>query len=120
MSLTRYTFGMLLRLVLPAAILLVLVPAAAGTTPRVITDRDSGKTFRVARGHELTLRLSNRHVWSGPRVRGSAVLLTPVNYFMDPGFQEWTIHARARGTVRISAAGSGGTSRLFRIRVIVP
>ena len=103
-----------------AAAFFLLVSPASATTPRVVTDRDSGKTFRVARGHELTLRLSSRYIWNGPRVRGRAVRLTPVNYFVDPGFQEWTIHARASGTVRISAVGNAGSPRLFRIRVIVP
>jgi hypothetical protein len=117
---SRYTFPMLILAALAAAISLLAASSASGETPRVITERDSGKTFHVSRGHERTVRLSNRYVWTEPRVIGNAVRLLQVNYFVDPGFQEWTIHARARGTVRISAVGSGGTSRLFRIRVIVP
>jgi len=109
-----------LRTALAAAIWLLFVPPASGTTPRVITERDSGKTFRVSRGHDLTLRLSNRYQWTGPRVNGSAVRLVPVNYFVDPGFEEWTIHARARGTARVVSIGHGATSKLFRVRVIVP
>jgi predicted secreted protein len=111
---------MVIRAALAAAISLLAASSASGETPRVITDRDSGKTFHVSRGHERTVRLSSRYVWTEPRVIGSAVRLIQVNYFVDPGFQEWTIRARARGTARISAVGDGATRKLFRIRVLVP
>lgn len=108
------------RAILVTAVCLVLAAPASGVTRTVITERDSGKTFHVSRGHERTLRLSNRYVWTEPRVIGSAVRLIQVNYFVDPGFQEWTIRARARGTARVSAIGDGATRKLFRIRVLVP
>jgi hypothetical protein len=106
-------------LVIGAACLL-LVSTAAGATRPVITERDTGKTFLEKRGHELTLRLSNRYRWTEPRVSGSAIRLIPVDYFVDPGFREWTIRGRATGRARISASGTKEDSRkLFRIVVIV-
>jgi predicted secreted protein len=111
---------MLIRTTVHAAISLLLAGSALAATRPVITERDSGKTFRVSRGHERTLRLSNRYVWTEPRVTGTAIRLIRVNYFVDPGFQEWTIRARTRGTAGISAVGDGDTPRRFRIRVIVP
>jgi hypothetical protein len=111
---------MRLRPVLAVVTLLLLAAPASATTQTVITERDSGKTFRVSRGHVRTLRLSTTYRWTEPRVKGGAVRLTPVYYFVDPGFLEWTIQARARGTARISAVGDGQTTTLFRIRVTVP
>jgi len=114
---------------LAAAVLVAATPASGTSTP-VVTLRDSGKTFTVRKGRELALRLNNRYSWTGPRVRGTAVRLTPVDYFRDPGYLEWTINARARGTARISATGyaESGTRgcdpgpcspRLFRVTIVV-
>jgi len=111
---------MRLGLLTTGVVSLLLTSSASATTPRVITERDSGKTFRIAPGRERTLRLSGRYVWTEPRVTSAAVRLVQVNYFVDPGFQEWTIRARARGTARISAVGRGEARRLFRIRILVP
>jgi predicted secreted protein len=107
-------------LLIAGVVSLLVTSSAPAATARVITERDSGKTFRIAPGHERTLRLSNRYVWTEPRVTSAAVRLIQVNYFVDPGFQEWTIRARARGTTRISAIGHGEARRLFRIRIVVP
>ncbi len=121
---------MAFRGVLIAAVCCFLASPASGVTRTVITLRDSGKTFEVRRGGELTLRLTERYNWSGPRVSGTAIRLVPVNYVVDPGFHEWRIRARLRGTARINAVGysveGGGkcdpgpcAPRLFRVAVVV-
>ena len=51
--------------------------------------------------------------------------LTPVEYFVDPGFREWTIEARGRGNATIRSVGKPNCStcalatRSFRITVAV-
>jgi hypothetical protein len=86
-----------------------------------ITQADSGKAFSIPRGGEMVLRLSNRWVWSEPRSRSSAVDLLRVDYFVDPGFREWTIAARRRGRATITAMGHRGglPGRRFRVTIIV-
>ena len=111
------------------AVCALMVPAASVANGRVITQRDTGKTFTVRAGGELTLRLSTRWRWTTPRVRGGAVRLVRVDYFTDPGFLEWQVDARARGSARISAVGhrqdpagcdqTPCPPRLFWIRVVV-
>jgi predicted secreted protein len=119
------------RAILVITVFVVLfASAASGVTLTVITERDSGKTFGVRNGGKLTLRLSERYRWTGPRVNGTAIRLVPVNYVRDPGFHEWTIRAKALGLARItavgySAEGGGGCDpgpcapRLFRVAVRV-
>ena len=118
------------RAILVSTVFFVLASPASAVTRTVITERDSGKTFRVRHGGALTLRLSERYRWTGPRVQGTAIRLVPVNYIRDPGFREWTIRAKARGTARVTAVGysaEGGGScdpgpcapRLFRVTILV-
>jgi hypothetical protein len=80
------------------------VSASSAVRPP-ITQANSGKTVHVAKGEHATLRLSNRWRWSEPRVSSGAVELTPVEYFIDPGFREWTIEARKRGRATIRSLG---------------
>jgi predicted secreted protein len=119
------------RAILVATVCFLVAAPASGVTRTVITQRDSGKTFRVRLEGALTLRLSERYRWTGPRVHGTAIRLIPVNYIRDPGFHEWTIRAKARGTARVTAVGysvEGGRNcdpgpcapRLFRVTVLVP
>ena len=90
-----------------------------------ITQAASGKTIRLAKGENATLRLSNRWHWSEPRVSSNAVELTPVEYLVDPGFREWTIEARKRGRVTIRSLGRPSCSacalatRKFVLTVVV-
>jgi predicted secreted protein len=99
-------------------------------TRTVITERDSGKTFGVRHGSGLTLRLSERYRWTGPRVRGTVIQLVPVNYIRDPGFREWTIRGTAVGTARITSVGYSAergrncdpgpcAPRLFQVAIVV-
>jgi hypothetical protein len=102
---------------------LVVVGASATVPP--ITQAASGKTFHLAKGESMTLRLTNRWRWSEPRASSSAVDLTPVEYLVNPGFREWTIDARHTGRATIRATGAVGCTRCavaarrFAVTVIV-
>ena len=101
----------------------VTVASSAAVRPP-ITQAASGQTFHLAQGEPATLRLASRWRWSEPRVSSNAVELTPVEYFVDPGFLEWTIEAHRAGRVTISATGTGCTdcvraSRHFAVTLVV-
>jgi hypothetical protein len=74
--------------------------------PPTITEADSGESFSLPRDSQTSLRLSGEYLWSEPKVRGDAVQLTPVNYFQDPGFSEWSVLAVRPGTATIAAQGT--------------
>jgi hypothetical protein len=101
--------------------------AAAVPVPAVITEADGGKTFRVSPGDEPHLRLSGQYVWTPPRATGP-IQLTPIEFFRDPGYSEWTIRAQGSGTATIRSSGSpncpkGSTCRLgpaaFAVTLVV-
>jgi hypothetical protein len=73
--------------------------------PDAITAPDSGRTFTLAPGDEVSLRLSSEYVWTEPAVDGGAVELSPVDYVQDPGFSEWLVRATQAGTATISSLG---------------
>jgi hypothetical protein len=119
---------MALRALLVVVACALLVPGASGAGGRVITEHDSGKTFTVRQARSLALRLSDGWRWVGPRVKGKAVRLVKVDYFADPGFLEWEVDARLRGSARISAVGyrqdgdcnAGSCApRKFRVTIVV-
>ena len=103
----------------------IVAVAASSATPPPMTQRSTGKTFRLARGDTMKLRLSNRWRWSEPTVSTEAVDLTPVAYLIDPGFREWTIDAHKRGRATIRSLGKPNCStcalatRSFRVTVVV-
>jgi hypothetical protein len=103
---------------------IVVAGAASADTPP-ITQRSTGKTFHLGKGETATLRLSNRWRWTDPFVSTKAVVLTPVEYFVDPGFREWKIDARKVGRATIRSVGKPGCSacalatRSFRVTVVV-
>jgi hypothetical protein len=104
---------------------IVAVAASSAAPPPPMTQRSTGKTFRLAKGATMKLRLSNRWRWSDPSVSTQAVELTPVAYLIDPGFREWTIDARKRGRATIRSLGKPNCStcaletRSFRVTVVV-
>ena len=119
---------MALRVLLLVVACVLLVPGVSGAGGRVITERDSGKTFTLRQARNLTLRLSDGWRWMEPRVKGKAVRLVKVDYFADPGFLEWEVDAHLRGTARISAVGyrqdgdcNAGpcAPRRFRVTIVV-
>ncbi len=83
----------------------VAAVAASSAARPPITQAASGKVVRLAKGESATLRLSNRWRWSEPRASTDAVELTPVEYFADPGFREWTIDTRKSGRATIRSLG---------------
>ena len=103
-------------------VLAAIFALAAGIAgARAITAADTGKTFRIARGDTIQLRLGAHRVWKEPVVGSAAVKLTPVYYFKYPGFQEWTVRAIRTGRATISAFGhrTGSPTRRFRVTLIV-
>jgi predicted secreted protein len=120
---------MVLRLLALAALCAVSAAAAIASTSPVITTRDNGKTFTVRTGGTLALRLPERPRWLNPKVTGTAIRLTQVNFFRDPGYRQWSISALTPGTAKISAVryavrqtgcdlGPCGP-RLFRVTIVV-
>jgi len=100
------------------------VTASSAVRPP-ITQAASGKVIRLARGEQAKLRLTNRWRWSDPRVSTKAVELTPVEYFVDPGFREWRIDARKNGRATIRSIGHpncstcGLSTRRFALTIVV-
>jgi hypothetical protein len=110
-----------------AAVALCATASAATPPPQappMITQAHTGKTFRLAVGRELTLRLSGRWRWSEPQA-GRGVDLTAVEYFVDPGYQEWRLAAHVRGRVTITANGTPACTacdrphRRFQLTLVV-
>lgn len=100
--------------------LAAVVAAAASSADRPpITQASSGKTFHLVKGESATLRLTNRWQWSEPHASSDAVELTPVEYFVDPGFREWTIDAQRTGRVTVRATGTGCTDCVRTSRRLV-
>ena len=112
-------------LVVTAVALLSTLDASGASAGRPITQADSGKAFRLKRGGDMSLRLSNRWHWSTPRPSTKGVELTPVEYLIDPGFREWLIHGRTSGTLSIRAYGKPNCTdctrqaRSFRVTIVV-
>ncbi|HJU36253.1 MAG TPA: hypothetical protein VJ716_02405 [Gaiellaceae bacterium] len=109
---------------------LVLLPAAQGKrAPRIVTLRDNGARLTLRKGVRVQLRLTERYRWRGPRVRGRAVRLEPIQHLGDPGYLAWTVAARASGKAVVRAYGYGfGTrecgshqcaARVFRVTFVV-
>ena len=97
--------------------------------PLIITERDSGKTFRLIPRSRASLRLSSQKRWSPPRVRGKAIELVAVSYLLDPGFSEWTIRILGTGKATITSAGTPncatgspcpGAVKRFTVKILVP
>ncbi len=114
----------------PAPAPSVSEPAAGGTssaTPEssepaqqateVLTERDTGELVEIRTGESVPLRLSSTWVWDAPRLDGTAVELTPVNYFTDPGFQEWIVSAVVAGEAVVSATGTASDGRTASVEI---
>jgi len=72
----------------------------------MVTEAEDGGTFTGSPGEELMLQLSSEWAWEEPVVEGGAVVLTPVNYLMDPGYFEWIIEMVDPGTAEIATTGT--------------
>ena len=94
------------------------VPVLQQPAPAIVTQAQSGRTYRLASGREVSLRLSGRWGWTEPRVSGPGLELTPVMYFRDPGYSEWRVQATARGTYTIRTVGTPARRFVVTIRVV--
>ena len=72
-------------------------PEEAGEAPDVLTEADSGDTYRLAERRLISLRLSNPPTWGEPAVEGDAVSVQLQPYEVDPGFTEYVISADEPG-----------------------
>jgi hypothetical protein len=113
--------------VLAAAVLVTTGAAPAGSppAPRAIKLAHHGKTFELAVGRAVSVRLSNRERnWSKPRVTGTgAVGVNAVYYYTDPGFVEWNVAARRPGRVTLTSLGRCAkctpSVRRFRVTLVI-
>jgi hypothetical protein len=80
-------------------------PEEAGEAPDVLTDGNTGDTYRVAERRIISLRLSNPPTWGDPTVEGDAVSLQLQPYEVDPGFTEYVIFADSPGRSVVRFAG---------------
>jgi len=100
-------------------IAVALAPAPPPLVRSPLTPAQSGRTFRLAKGGTATLRLPGGWSWTEPTASSRAVELTPVEFFVDPGYSEWKLDARARGTVTIRSVGRpGGRRFVVTLRVV--
>ena len=113
-----------------AASLAFLSIAEAATAPKIVTLRNNGQKLTVHKGSRLQLRLPERYRWLAPRVRGTSVRVTRIEFFRDPGYVAWSVAARARGTAVVSTVAYGRSdgrtcdpgicaARLFRVTFVV-
>jgi hypothetical protein len=101
------------------------VPEVASATlvspppaPAIITQAQSGRTYRLANGREVSPRLSGWWAWTEPRPSAPGLRLTAVEYFRDPGFSEWRVAATGRGTFSVRSVGMrGGAARRFVVTI---
>ncbi len=81
--------------------------------PNLVSARHHGRTFTVARGRELELRLAPG---AEARTTGRSVRLSPIDFFVDPGYTAWMVSAVSRGTTVLSGRSGG---KAFRITLVV-
>ena len=82
------------------------VPARA---PQVLTTRHHLRTFRLARGRAIELRLPHGAEVS---TAGRSVTLSPIDFFVDPGYVAWELSAVARGRTVLTGQSVGKRVRL--------
>jgi hypothetical protein len=115
-----------LRVAFVVAVAALLVAPASGATRLLITPSQSGKTFHLAKGRTASLRLPGRWNWTAPTVSSKAIELTPVAFFRDPGYSEWTVTARGKGRAVVRSTGSPACVhctvglRTLRVTLVVP
>ena len=87
------------------------VPAKA---PQLLTARHNEKTFRLARGRSIELRLAH-----GAQIdsTGRAVSLVPIDFFVDPGYLAWELSAVGRGRTVVTGRSAG---KRIRVTLVVP
>jgi hypothetical protein len=111
-----------------AAVTGVTAGAATGgapPAPRAVTLLHHGRTFDLAVGRSVSVRLPNRRrLWTRPRVTGvGAATVVPVNYYIDPGYVEWNVKASRAGRVTLTSLGRCSECRprvrTFRVTLVL-
>jgi hypothetical protein len=87
---------------------------APSRAPQVLTARHHLRTFRLARGRDVELRLP-----SGALLKsiGRSVSVTQIDFVVDPGYSAWHLAAEAPGRTVLTARA--GAER-FRLTLVVP
>lgn len=80
-------------------------PGTASPAPEFITEADEGR-FALEPDGSVSLRLSSDWAWDAPVVDGTGVVLTPVDYLVDPGYVEWLVEPVGAGTATLTVAGT--------------
>jgi hypothetical protein len=88
--------------------------ATPARAPQVITARHHLRTFRLARGRDVELRLP-----SGALLKsiGRSVSVTQIEFFVDPGYAAWHLGGVAPGRTVLTARAGG---KAFRLTLVVP
>jgi hypothetical protein len=87
------------------------VPAKA---PQVLMARHNLRTFRLTQGRSIELRLAHGAELAST---GRAVSLTPIDFFVDPGYVAWELSGVARGRAVLKGRAGG---KPFRVTLVVP
>ena len=87
------------------------VPAKA---PQVLTARHHLRTFRLARGRAIELRLPHG---ADVSTAGRSVTLSPIDFFVDPGYVAWELSAVGPGRTVVTGRSGG---KAFRLTLVVP
>jgi hypothetical protein len=82
--------------------------------PQIVTARHHGRTFRLASGRDIELRLGAGA--EADVVRGRSVSLSPIDFFADPGYSAWMLTARSPGTTVVAGRSAG---KPFRVTLVV-
>ena len=82
--------------------------------PQLLTARHHQRTFRLTRGRAVELRLAR-----GAELRssGRSVVLSRLDFLVDPGYAAWELSAAAPGRTVVMGR-SGGMP--FRLTLVVP
>jgi hypothetical protein len=82
--------------------------------PQVITAGHHLRTFRLARGRDVELRLASGALLKSA---GRSVSVTQIDFVVDPGYTAWHLVAVAPGRTVVTARA--GAER-FRLTLVVP
>jgi hypothetical protein len=72
---------------------------------RVLTLADHGKTVSLAAGDSVSVRLGGPWLWRDPVVDGGAIEVAQVNFFVDPGYSEWSVLGLQAGRATLQING---------------
>jgi hypothetical protein len=59
----------------------------------------------LAVGDSVSVRLGGPWLWRDPVVDGGAIEVAQVNFFVDPGYSEWTVRGMQAGRATLQING---------------